>query len=107
MKQLLWALAVAIALVPVVNDVCALDCGLERPPACPLHQHAPEPCRHDHATARAGLVRANVDAPRPADPGVIVIAHHADLTIVSQTIAHADAPLTRPPGRFRPDVLRI
>ena len=107
MKALLWALAVAIALVPAVNDVCALDCGLERPPACPLHQHAPEPCRHDHVTARAGLVRANVDAPRPTDVAVVVNAYPADLTTVSQTVSRADAPLTRPPGRFLPDVLRI
>jgi hypothetical protein len=107
MKQLLWALAVAIALVPVVNDVCALDCGLERPPVCPLHQHAPEPCRHDHATARAGLVRASIDAPRPTDIAVVVNAYPAALTSIATTISRVESPLTRPPGRLRPDVLRI
>ena len=107
MKQLLWALAVAIALVPVVNDVCALDCGLERPPQCPLHQHAPEPCRHDHATAHTGVVRANIDAPRPTGAAVVVIAYRTELAIVSTTISRVESPLTRPPGRFRSDVLRI
>jgi hypothetical protein len=107
MKQLLWALAVAIALVPVVNDVCALDCGLERPPQCPLHQHAPEPCRHDHVTARVGLPRTNVGAPRPTGTAVAVVAVRVEIGGVFTAIARVESPTPHPPRRSRPDVLRI
>lgn len=108
MKRLpLWIIALIITAAPVVTDVCRLDCALDRPPECPLHQQGPHTCTHDHTIGAAGLTRASVETSRPTDITIAVTSYRITLAPASADmfrVEHQHAPPLRSP---RPNVLRI
>jgi hypothetical protein len=106
-RPLLWIIALIIAAAPVVTDVCRLDCALDRPPECPLHQQTPHTCTHDHTIGTAGLARASADASRPIDVAIAVTPYRAALAPASVDVSRIERQHAPPLRSPRPDVLRI
>jgi hypothetical protein len=106
-RTLLWAVALLIAVAPVLADVCRVDCERERPPECPLHQQAPHKCSHDHAIGSATLTRAIVDAQRPLVAAIVITVPDAvlePLALDRSRVEHLHIPPLHSP---RATILRI
>jgi hypothetical protein len=109
-RPLLWIIAVvvagAIAAAPALNEVCRLDCAIDRLPECPLHQKAPRRCLHDCTIGVAGLTRASVETSPPVDAAIAVTAYRVTLEPASAGVflVEHSAPSLR---SLRSDVLRI
>jgi len=120
-RPLLWLIALLIAVVPALADVCRVDCEGGGWPTvrlkpdttensateCPLHEQAPHKCSHDHTIGTATLTRAIVDAQRPLVAAIVIAAPDATLEPVAidrSRVEHLHVPPLR---SSRIDVLRI
>jgi hypothetical protein len=106
-RPFLLIVVLAIAAVPILNDVCALDCAVKDAQECPLHQPAPDPCGHDHLTGETGLVREAAASPKLVVLTLAAPAPRATATTARPATARLERPHDSAPRSSRPDVLRI